>query len=290
MCNANSCCKDLTKQGLINYLYLFTIINLILSVIAIFIRAADTDRYDEALMYLEARNNGTFKNFNYDDCKKGGLFKDEIYCRVNDKSLSKPSESVSYESIFKNWKTIELALNISRAVFTVIYILFLYFVIQRKNAAQTDVDDNQRENNSNLFGYLITVIGFMIFICGLWILLRAFTIGTNNDIGLYEEGNQNSFEDKTAINYIFDITEIVLYSIEICFGLRFKKLLSPRGNRNNNPSQKLPENNNNQRNNPNPYSFYRNPPNQPNVIASYEQININIRHNNMNTIHPIDNL
>ena len=226
MCNANSCCKDLTKQGLINYLYLFTIINLILSVIAIFIRAADTDRYDEALMYLEARNNGTFKNFNYDDCKEGGLFKDEIYCWVDDKSLSKPSENVSFESIFKNWKTIELALNISRAVFTVIYILFLYFVIQRKNAAQTNVDDNQRENNSNLFGYLITVIGFMIFICGLWILLRAFTIGTNNDIGLYEEGNQNSFEDKTAINYIFDITEIVLYSIEICFGLRFKKLLS----------------------------------------------------------------
>ena len=289
MCNANSCCKDLTKQGLINYLYLFTIINLILSVIAIFIRAADTDRYDEALMYLEARNNGTFKNFNIDDCKKGGLFKDEIYCRVNDNSLRKPSESVSYESIFKNWKTIELALNISRAVFTVIYILFLYFVIQRKNAAQTNVDDNQRENNSNLFGYLITVIGFMIFICGLWILLRAFTIGTNNDIGLYEEGNQNSFEDKTAINYIFDITEIVLYSIEICFGLRFKKLLSPRGNRNNNLSQKLPENNNYQRNNPNPYSFYRNPPNQPNVIASYEQININIRHNNINTIHPMDN-
>ena len=290
MCNANSCCKDLTKQGLINYLYLFTIINLILSVIAIFIRAADTDRYDEALMYLEARNNGTFKNFNIDDCKKGGLFKDEIYCRVNDNSLRKPSESVSYESIFKNWKTIELALNISRAVFTVIYILFLYFVIQRKNAAQTNVDDNQRENNSNLFGYLITVIGFMIFICGLWILLRAFTIGTNDDIGLYEEGNQNSFEFKTAINYIFDITEIVLYSIEICFGLRFKKLLSPRGNRNNNPSQNFPENNNYQRNNPNSYSFYRNPPNQPNVIASYEQININIRHNNINTIHPIDNL
>ena len=290
MCNANSCCKDLTKQGLINYLYLFTIINLILSVIAIFIRAADTDRYDEALMYLEARNNGTFKNFNIDDCKKGGLFKDEIYCRVNDNSLRKPSESVSYESIFKNWKTIELALNISRAVFTVIYILFLYFVIQRKNAAQTNVDDNQRENNSNLFGYLITVIGFMIFINGLWILLRAFTIGTNNDIGLYEEGNQNSFEDKTAINYIFDITEIVLYSIEICFGLRFKKSLSPKGNRNNNRLPQLPENNNYQPNNPNPYSFYRNPPNQPNVIASYEQININIRHNNINTIHPIDNL
>ena len=152
------------------------------------------------------------------------------------------------------------------------------------------MDDNQRENNSNLFGYLITVIGFMIFICGLWILLRAFTIGTNNDIGLYEEGNQNSFEDKTAINYIFDITEIVLYSIEICFGLRFKKLLSPRDNRNNNRLPTLPKNNNYQTNNPYPYPIYRNPPNQPNVIASYEQININIRHNNINTIHPIDNL
>ena len=120
-------------------------------------------------------------------------------------------------------------------------------------------------------------------------MLRSFTIGTNNDIGLYEEGNQNSFESKIAINYIIDITEIVLYSIEICFGLRFKKLLSPRDNRNNNQLPPFPRNNYYQPNNPHPYSIYRNPPNQPNVFASYEQININVGHNIINNVHPTDN-
>ena len=39
-------------------LFVFAFINLLLSVISIFIRAAKTERYDQALLYLEAINNG----------------------------------------------------------------------------------------------------------------------------------------------------------------------------------------------------------------------------------------
>ena len=46
------------------------------------------------------------------------------------------------------------------------------------------------------------------------------------DIGLYEDGKQNEFEQRTAINYIIDIVNIVLNSVAICFVLRIKRSLN----------------------------------------------------------------
>ena len=67
---------------------------------------------------------------------------------------------------------------------------------------------------------------FLIVISGIWILIRALALTANDDIGLYEDGEQNAFEEKIAINYIFDIGEIVLYGISICFVLRIKRDLN----------------------------------------------------------------
>ena len=67
MCNVNCCCRAESTNGLIKLLLLFTGINLLLSIAAIFIRAANTKRYDEALIYLEAINNGTFKEVTFED-------------------------------------------------------------------------------------------------------------------------------------------------------------------------------------------------------------------------------
>ena len=52
---------------------------------------------------------------------------------------------------------------------------------------------------------------------------KSITLISNMDIGLYPDGKQNSFESNIAINYIIDIIEIVLNSIEIFFALRIKK-------------------------------------------------------------------
>ena len=54
----DTCCKE--KLVLLRYLLIFALIALIMAVIAIFIRTAKTNSYEEALMYLEERNNGTF--------------------------------------------------------------------------------------------------------------------------------------------------------------------------------------------------------------------------------------
>ena len=195
-----------------NLLIGFTIVNLILSVVAIFIRAAKTNRYDEALEYLEAINNGNLDSLDLNECGQE-FFDDDIYCNIDGKRLKKPSESVKNQSIFKNWNKIELALNISRAVITLPFLIFLIYVINKR--------EMERLN-------LITIcVILLIVISGLWIIIRALAISANQDIGLYEDGEQNAFEEKIAINYIFDIIEIVLYGIEICFIIRIKRPAPP---------------------------------------------------------------
>ena len=108
MCNADCCCKNLSRDGLIKFLLTFTAINLALSIVSIFIRAANTGRYDQALENLEARNNGTFVVVQYTDCKKSGFFKDDDYCKIDGEYLKKPSKDVSSQGLFKKWKTVEL--------------------------------------------------------------------------------------------------------------------------------------------------------------------------------------
>ena len=85
--------------------------DIILSILAIFLRAAKTGRYEEALIYLEERNNGTFNNFEFENCSLGGLLKDEYYCDIYGKRLRKPERYVNYQYIYKNWGKIEIILN-----------------------------------------------------------------------------------------------------------------------------------------------------------------------------------
>ena len=195
-----------------NLLIGFTIVNLILSVVAIFIRAAKTNRYDEALEYLEAINNGNLDSLDLNECGQE-LFDDDIYCNIDGKRLKKPSQSVKNQSIFKNWNKIELALNISRAVITLPFLIFLIYVINKREMERLNL-------------IMICVI-LLIVISGLWIVIRALAVSANQDIGLYEDGEQNAFEEKIAYNYIFDIIEIVLYGIEICFIIRIKRPAPP---------------------------------------------------------------
>ena len=175
MCHVNCCCREETKSGLMNLLIGFTIVNLILSVVAIFIRAAKTNRYDEALEYLEAINNGNLDTLDLNNCGQE-LFDDDIYCNIDGKRLKKPSQSVKNQSIFKNWNKIELALNISRAVITLPFLIFLIYVINKR--------EMERLN-------LITIcVILLIVISGLWIIIRALAISANQDIGLYEDDNK----------------------------------------------------------------------------------------------------
>ena len=212
MCHTDCCCREETKSGLMNLLIVFTFINLVLSFVAIFLRGAKTKRYDEALKYLEAINNGNLNSFDLNNCNQD-LFDDDIYCNVDGKRLKKPSDDIDHQSIFKNWNKIELALNISRAIITVPFLVFLFYVIRKREL--------ELLNLVSIFVMLLVVIS------GIWIMIRAFAIEANDDIGLFEEGKQNAFEEKVIDTAILDIIQIVLYCIEICFIIRIKRPAPP---------------------------------------------------------------
>ena len=97
----------MTTQGLIRFLFLFTIIYTPPSIISIFISASKTKHYVEKLILLEERNNRTFNNFNFTR-EKSGFFKDDDYCHIDGQKLYRPSESVDYRIIRKDWKIIEV--------------------------------------------------------------------------------------------------------------------------------------------------------------------------------------
>ena len=231
MCNADCCCRDASASDLIKYLLVFVLVNLLLSVISIFIRAAQTERYDQALLYLDAINSGeldlNLAEFGFNNCDRTGDFLDtNYYCEINGKRLKQPSESVSNQGLFKKWNTVELILSISRTVVTVAFVVFIYFIIKKK-ADDLDLDNKEdKKKFLNSLSHLNIFIIFLIVISGIWILIRALALTANDDIGLYEDGEQNAFEEKIAINYIFDIGEIVLYGISICFVLRIKRDLN----------------------------------------------------------------
>ena len=138
--------------------------------------------------------------------------------------MSKPEKHVDFQYIYKNWGKIEIILNVSRLGITGIYSIFLYFAIKKRGNNPSLMNVEEKSIYIILMNYLIGFISFLIFVSGLCIMIRAFSISANDDIGLYEDGNQNSFEEKIAFNYIIDITEIVLNSIEICFAIRLKKI------------------------------------------------------------------
>ena len=230
MCKSNCCCKNTSPRGLIQYLMVFIMITFVLSFISIFIRAGKTERYKQALIYLEERNNGTF-NESYINCRKGGyIFKDETYCEFNGVMLKKPDINVNYQSLFKKWKKIELIINVFRTVVTGIFCAYLFFIVNPKLNKYIELrkqknNDEITNENSNFWIILIVCLSILITISSLEILIRAFAISANYNIGLYEETSQDQFSENIAINYILDIIIIVLTSICICFVHRLNSSL-----------------------------------------------------------------
>ena len=174
----------------------FTSINLILSIITIFISSSKTDRYNQALKYLESLESG---NIDFVNCEKLGYIDDDYYCDIDGKKLRKPSDKIRYKNIFKKWNKLELILNISRAAVIVPILVFSFFVAKKET--------------KTLLNLLLIFLFFLILVTGACITIRSLVSITNDDIGLYEdgEGEKNSFFNNMVANFVIDAFEILLY-------------------------------------------------------------------------------
>lgn len=188
----------------LNQIYLF-IINLILSVIAIFIRAAKTDRYTQALKYLEAINNRNIDLdiFGFNDCQKMVSYNDKYYCDSDGNKIKKPKEKVRFQNIYKKWNKIELALNISRAAVTLPILIFTIIALKKET--------------KTLLNLLITFIIFLLLVSGAWVIIRFLAAEADDDIALFEDGEVNNYVEKLAISACLDFFEIIFYGVELRF-------------------------------------------------------------------------
>ena len=98
---------------------------------------------------------------------------------------------------------------ISRAAITLIIFVFTIFAVKR--------------DTKLIYNLLLIFTIFLLLISFVCILIRAFLIEVNDDIGLDEDGKLDSFEDKTAVNIMLDFILIMLNIVEICLIKRIKK-------------------------------------------------------------------
>jgi hypothetical protein len=197
------CC---TARNGFKSILIISIISLILCVIAaVFARSAKTERYTQALKYLKAISDGNLdiNTFGFYDCQKLGYYrKDKYYCDKDGKKYNKPSDSVIFKNIFKNWNKIEFALHISRAALTLLIFVFTFFAFKQ----DTDI----------MYKLLLIFTIFLLLISFVCILMRGFVIEANEDIGLDEDGKLDSFEDTMVGNMMMDFILIMLNIGEIC--------------------------------------------------------------------------
>ena len=124
---------------------------------------------------MEAINNGeldlSLDNFGFNNCERTGDFLDNYYyCKINGKRLKQPSESISYQGLFKKWNKVELILNYSRLFITAIFIVFFYFALYKK----------VKDEENNLFSYSIAFLAVLVADSAICILIRSFVILLQN--------------------------------------------------------------------------------------------------------------
>ena len=84
-------------------------------------------------------------------------------------------------------------LNISRTVFTLPFLVFLIFTVKKKDCEEVYFDKDKKEKYMKGLSILNIYIIILIIISIICIIVRAFSIIANIDIGLYPSTEQNSF-------------------------------------------------------------------------------------------------
>ena len=94
------------------------------------------------------------------------MFKTEIYCEINGEMLSQPDENVSYQSLFRNFVTIELVMSITRTVITGAFLGFIFYIFSKniKFFESYQDDDGEKKKFNDILMYIIICLSFLIFL------------------------------------------------------------------------------------------------------------------------------
>ena len=259
-CCANCCCQNASPNQISNYLLLSILASFIFSLIVVFIRVGTADKYEDALEILDEKNNNTIYSKFPPSCFRSSSFDEDYYnlddnhCKFEEKKIRKQDVNISLQTYFKNWKIIELVLNLFRVIFICIYLIYV-LVIKLKHLKNIHNSNDAPQAHTNLSDHLIystSLSIILIYISGLFFFLRSLVEGIYQEIGLYEE-DSNDFKDYMGFNYAVDILDIVFAAISIGFSIRVKQAY-------NKERRKLQFNQNMQQNQPCPNNNFQNIP------------------------------
>lgn len=229
-CCANCCCQNASPNQISNYLLLIILASFIFSLIVVFIRVGTADKYEDALEILDEKNNNTIYSKFPLSCFRSSSFDEDYYnldynhCKFEEKNIRKQDVNISLQTYFKNWKIIELVLNLFRVIFICIYLIYV-LVIKLKHLKNIHNSNDAPQAHTNLSDHLIystSLSIILIYISGLFLFLRSLVEGIYQEIGLYEE-DSNDFKDYMGFNYAVDILDIVFAAISIGFSIRVKQ-------------------------------------------------------------------
>ena len=223
ICCVTSCCCRNSPMKTINISLLVLIAcSLFFSLLTTIIRSAKTSRYKEDLVYLKYKyenqltlrylpniikeQNSTFRNLrNYDD--------------YNRKEYIEPQSEISYQSLFKKWKKIEIALNLIRFfLFIFHFIISLHFLINRNKSL--DLIESILPITIKLSIGSITLCIIQIIYTPILMYLRTMTFITDQQIGGYYEDETTDFVNCSSWNVFFDTIIIILIGICLSFSYR----------------------------------------------------------------------
>ena len=201
----NSCKNRTLINNLFSNLIICIYIIFIFSLFSLFLRTGSTQRYKQALEFLNKRNkNNTNSIFpkeclsTYENTKlKNGLNLRNLkeYCEVNGKQVLKQAKNINFQSLFKNWKKIEVNINVIRLMITSLYLIFLMIIKYKYRTNPTAY----RFLISTIFAINLSIVSFS------FLILRIFIIKTNDQIGLYYKEETTYFIVFIEINYLIDI-------------------------------------------------------------------------------------
>jgi hypothetical protein len=260
-------------------LIVFASLIFVISFIGLFTMTSTTERYKNALHYLDDKNDGTIyskfplpcfkeKPVGYDFTLSDFIFysgyncytcyncfeyyftnapPDERpvcfycceynqYCIVNKTILNQMSGKIEYQSDFKNWKAIELCLNLIRFFYTT-FVLVYKILIFIFNYTKKKIDSNDK---LKFFTYLSAHFLVFIFLPIIKFILTVIYMAklanpsiTGEQIGLYPEKQGNDFIVNQAICYVLDI--VIYFFSGISFVIAI--ILKVAYNRQNNQQQ-----------------------------------------------------
>ena len=213
ICCLTCCCVRAPMKALNTSLFVLITISLIFSFITTVNRAGKTSRYKQDLELLKLYNE-YFYDYNLRTLKEREYFYDD-----HGRKIICPEEEISYVSLFKNWKKGELTVNLLRFILTLFHFLISgYLLLMRSKNLDLLENSLQRATYLSIgsLSFSIILLIFTIIIEH----LRAMTLITDDEIGMYDVNKITNFVNRTIWNTFLDTILIIFFSICISFSYR----------------------------------------------------------------------